>query len=109
MIECALTRCDAEQIDLIHLQTTNPDKIHRDHPTINHDAVSLIHPNRLEPASSSAIPEEGLQLFLLRVEREILLNTLSITRWNRTLAAKKLRMSFRSLRYRLKKLGLDHE
>ena len=109
MIECALTRCDAEQIDLIHLQTTNLDKIHRDHPTINHDAVSLIHPNRLEPASSSAIPEEGLQLFLLRVEREILLNTLSITRWNRTLAAKKLRMSFRSLRYRLKKLGLDHE
>ena len=32
-----------------------------------------------------------------------------MTHWNRTLAAKKLGMSFRSLRYRLKKLGLDSE
>ncbi|MFX4879803.1 helix-turn-helix domain-containing protein, partial [Acinetobacter baumannii] len=29
--------------------------------------------------------------------------------WNRTLAAKKLGMTFRSLRYRLKKFGLDTE
>ncbi|HNA21259.1 MAG TPA: helix-turn-helix domain-containing protein, partial [Agitococcus sp.] len=31
------------------------------------------------------------------------------TRWNRTAAAKKLGMTFRSLRYRLKKLGLDDD
>ncbi|WP_156498504.1 helix-turn-helix domain-containing protein, partial [Oleiphilus sp. HI0079] len=29
------------------------------------------------------------------------------TKWNRTAAAKMLGMSFRSMRYRLKKLGLD--
>jgi two-component system response regulator PilR (NtrC family) len=35
------------------------------------------------------------------------MRALEETRWNRTAAAKKLGMSFRSLRYRLKKLGLD--
>ena len=34
---------------------------------------------------------------------------LDSTRWNRTAAAKKLGMTFRSLRYRLKKLGLDED
>ncbi|MBT2329583.1 hypothetical protein J7E47_25215, partial [Pseudomonas fluorescens] len=29
------------------------------------------------------------------------------TRWNRTAAAQRLKLSFRSMRYRLKKLGLD--
>ena len=44
-----------------------------------------------------------------KIEKEILLNALNLTHWNRTLAAKKLGMSFRSLRYRLKKFGLDTE
>ncbi|MGL6055153.1 MAG: helix-turn-helix domain-containing protein [Vibrio metschnikovii] len=43
------------------------------------------------------------------MEKEILMNALNLTHWNRTLAAKKLGMSFRSLRYRLKKFGLDGE
>lgn len=57
--------------------------------------------------SAAKIPEEGLEQFLENIERDILLHALTLTRWNRTLAAKKLGMSFRSLRYRLKKLGLD--
>ena len=44
---------------------------------------------------------------LENIEKDILLNALNLTHWNRTLAAKKLGMSFRSLRYRLKKFGLD--
>lgn len=109
MIECALTRCDTEYIDIIHLQATHTELIQGNIPTFTQDTPTLIHPNQAAHSSASSIPEEGLPLFLLRIEREILLNTLSLTRWNRTLAAKKLRMSFRSLRYRLKKLGLDHE
>jgi two-component system response regulator PilR (NtrC family) len=41
------------------------------------------------------------------IEIEAIEKALEETRWNRTAAAKKLGMSFRSLRYRLKKLGLD--
>ena len=57
--------------------------------------------------SSKKLPDEGLELYLENIEKEILLNALNITHCNRTLAAKKLGMSFRSLRYRLKKFGLD--
>lgn len=60
-------------------------------------------------SSSSEIPKEGLEAYLESIEKKILLEALEKTHWNRTLAAKKLQMSFRSLRYRLKKFGLDTE
>ncbi len=41
------------------------------------------------------------------IEREILQNAMTEYRWNKTAAAKALGVSFRSLRYRLKKLGFD--
>lgn len=44
---------------------------------------------------------------LEEVEKEILLETLEKSRWNKTEAAKKLGISFRSIRYRLQKLGID--
>jgi len=48
-----------------------------------------------------------LEKHLEQIEIEAIENALKETRWNKTAAAKKLGMSFRSLRYRLKKLGLD--
>lgn len=47
--------------------------------------------------------------YLEEIEREILCKTLESCRWNKTQAAKKLGVTFRSLRYRLQKLGLDKE
>ena len=43
------------------------------------------------------------------IEKQEILRALDATHWNRTAAAKKLGMTFRSLRYRLKKLELDQE
>lgn len=40
-------------------------------------------------------------------EKQIILNALEQTKWNRTAAAKMLGISFRTLRYRLKKFKLD--
>lgn len=40
-------------------------------------------------------------------QKEMILKALEKTKWNRTAAAKLLGISFRTLRYRLKKLGLD--
>ncbi|MGL6036726.1 MAG: sigma-54-dependent transcriptional regulator [Legionella sp.] len=40
-------------------------------------------------------------------EKELILDALEQTKWNRTAAARILGVSFRTLRYRLKKLGLD--
>jgi two-component system response regulator PilR (NtrC family) len=45
--------------------------------------------------------------YLEDIERQILSTALEESRWNKTATAKLLGISFRSLRYRLKKLGLD--
>ena len=49
----------------------------------------------------------SLSKHLETIEIEAIQQALEETRWNKTAAAKKLGMSFRSLRYRLKKLGLE--
>ncbi|EXA66632.1 AAA domain family protein [Acinetobacter baumannii 348935] len=107
IIERAITLSDEDKIDLQHLQTA---------PLRHTVSVQSETANLAEPTSSTdqiiipkKLPEEGLELYLEKIEKEILLNALNLTHWNRTLAAKKLGMSFRSLRYRLKKFGLDTE
>ena len=53
-------------------------------------------------------PTEGtLEDYLEEVERNAITRALEENRWNKTATAKHLGMTFRSLRYRLKKLGLD--
>lgn len=59
------------------------------------------------PARCAEYP--SLDDYLQDVEKEILCSALEQARWNKTLAAKHLGISFRSLRYRLQKLGLDDE
>ena len=50
---------------------------------------------------------DHLEDFLDNIERQAISQALEETRWNKTAAAKRLGLTFRSLRYRLKKLGLD--
>nr|WP_010132131.1 sigma-54 dependent transcriptional regulator [Microbulbifer agarilyticus] len=61
------------------------------------------------PGQFSAGDHETLDDFLETIERDAIELALSQTRWNKTAAAAKLGISFRSLRYRLKKLGLENE
>ena len=105
IIERAITLSDDDQIDLPHLQSA---------PLRYPAAAAVDHQQESANAfrsdiliSSKKLPDEGLELYLENIEKDILLNALNLTHWNRTLAAKKLGMSFRSLRYRLKKFGLD--
>ncbi|MFA6302246.1 MAG: sigma-54 dependent transcriptional regulator [Legionella sp.] len=50
---------------------------------------------------------DNLNNYLDDQEKELILDALEKTKWNRTAAAKLLGISFRTLRYRLKKLGLN--
>ncbi len=52
-------------------------------------------------------PDQPLEEYLGDIEKQAIVKALEETRWNRTAAAKKLGISFRALRYRLEKLGLD--
>jgi len=53
---------------------------------------------------SSTMP---LDTYMDNIEKDVLIKALEQTRYNKTAAAKKLGITFRALRYRLKKLGLD--
>ncbi len=54
------------------------------------------------PGSGVAIDD-----YLEEIEREIISRVLEDNRWNKTATAEKLGISFRQLRYKLKKLGID--
>jgi two-component system response regulator PilR (NtrC family) len=50
---------------------------------------------------------DNLEDHLEAIERKLIMQALEETRWNRTAAAQRLGLSFRSMRYRLKKLDID--
>jgi len=80
-------------------------------------AVALCDENRIRadeiqlpdtlPDTTTAGPAQPLEEYLEQLEREAITRALEATRWNRTAAAKKLGISFRQLRYRLNKLGIE--
>lgn len=97
ILERAVTLCDHAMITPEHLQL----------PT---DGKPVDHlPNNGEHSLPEFIEGDSLEAYLTDIEKQAILRALDETRWNRTAAAKKLGMSFRSLRYRLKKLGLDSD
>ncbi|HYE34985.1 sigma-54 dependent transcriptional regulator [Methylocaldum sp.] len=49
----------------------------------------------------------SLESYMDEIEKQAIIKALEKTRWNRTAAAKHLGITFRALRYKLKKLGLD--
>jgi two-component system response regulator PilR (NtrC family) len=57
------------------------------------------------PAAVDAGAALGSQLE--SIERDAIIKALEKTRYNKTAAAKLLGMSFRALRYRIKKLGIE--
>lgn len=68
-------------------------------------APNLAHP----PAEEGQLPAEGLEEYLMNQERKVIIAALNCSGWNRTQAAKLLNTTFRSLRYRMKKLGIDND
>ena len=59
------------------------------------------------PISAAASNASALGDHLEDIERDAIIKALEQTRYNKTAAAKVLGMSFRALRYRIKKLGIE--
>ncbi|MBL7667490.1 sigma-54-dependent Fis family transcriptional regulator [Moraxella osloensis] len=85
------------------------------HEALTHEALTLNAPigginapNLAQPAAEEGqLPAEGLEEYLMNQERKVIIAALNCSGWNRTQAAKLLNTTFRSLRYRMKKLGID--
>jgi two-component system, NtrC family, response regulator PilR len=78
-----------------------------DTSTLTEDDLNLPNSKELSPPKIPTETDSNLETILEEQEKEIILNALEKTKWNRTKAAKLLGISFRALRYRLKKLDLD--
>ena len=92
ILERAITLCEGSSIGAtdLHLPQTTTDA-----PPAADIATEL---------DPGAVP---LDIYMDNIEKEALLKALEQTRFNKTAAAKLLGISFRALRYRLKKLGLE--
>ncbi|MBV2234086.1 MAG: sigma-54 dependent transcriptional regulator [Sterolibacterium sp.] len=75
------------------------------------DAADLqLTPQTCDETGSQSLPVAGhasLQDHLDQLERQMIVDALQKTRYNRTAAAKLLGITFRSLRYRMERLGLN--
>lgn len=105
ILERAFTLCDAEEIDTRDLHI-GPAPIERTARPLTPDAHG--DNDACEPAGIR-LPDGDIDLenYLETIERQAIERALEATRWNKTAAAKRLGISFRALRYRLKKLGME--
>lgn len=104
MLERAYTMAEGEFI--------HADDLQFQHATL-HKPISASVPRTATQEPSPTATEhqlehvDNLEGHLEDIERKLITQALEETRWNRTAAAERLGLSFRSLRYRLKKLGID--
>ncbi|ROQ38804.1 two-component system response regulator PilR (NtrC family) [Marinobacter sp. 3-2] len=102
VLERAFTLCDADQIDADDLHLGNG---------VQHaaSATQIIAEGQAGEGEGVAVPDGEIDLegYLEKIERQAIEKALEATRWNKTAAAKRLGISFRALRYRLKKLGME--
>lgn len=105
MLERALALSDGEKITAGDLQFSSA----RPAAKPSADASPAEHSGDRRSGSGRSVHEAfgDLEGYLEDLEREIVSAALEESRWNKTAAAKLLGISFRSLRYRQKKLGLD--
>ena len=74
---------------------------------IGHDDLYLSMPASLDEEPREPGAKWPLQDYLDGMEREAIMEALEKTRYNKTAAAKLLGITFRALRYRLERLGID--
>ncbi len=101
ILERAFTLCESDTITEYDLQ-------------LNHKAILTENlPATSQQASTNhyerALEYPNIDDYLAEIEKNIILGSLEKVRWNKTTAAKELGVTFRSLRYRMQKLGLEDD
>jgi len=96
-LERAATLCESGVIAVSHLQLPKDKNLKK----------ATLSNAETEPVPTLSIPSWERGALSAYEEKRMLLTALEKTRWNRTKAAKALGMSFRQLRYRIKKYKLE--
>jgi two-component system response regulator PilR (NtrC family) len=102
ILERATAMCDGEHIDAGDLML--PQRM----PRADAATAASAQPAPVAaPSPASATGDGGLDDYISNLERGAIVKALEESRYNKTAAAKKLGITFRALRYKLKKLGID--
>ena len=111
VLERAVALCENAIImpDDLKLTLTVPTEEQFTKPVFDSKHKSSEPEGLINKASGPALPEdeESLDSYLENIEKSVIVDALEATRWNKTAAARKLGITFRALRYKLKKLGLE--
>ncbi|HET8553227.1 MAG TPA: sigma-54 dependent transcriptional regulator [Rhodanobacteraceae bacterium] len=98
ILERAMAMCDAHTIDVDDLMLPTASSRPAVHPGVPDSNAA-----NLDPRGQN----QPLEDYISNVERDAIMQALEATRYNKTAAARKLGITFRALRYKLKKLGID--
>ncbi|MBH0095996.1 sigma-54-dependent Fis family transcriptional regulator [Psychrobacter sp. NZS113] len=99
-------RSSVNQTEMLNHTTSDNDEA-----SINPDSTqqeSNIKVN-LSELSDGQLPVQGLETYLQEQEKQLIITALKKTGWNKTQAAELLGTTFRSLRYRMKKLEISED
>ena len=111
ILERAITLCENDIImpDNLQLTFTSPTDEQLTKPVYDGEDRAREPEVAIDKTPGSALPkdEASLDSYLENIEKSVIVDALETTRWNKTAAARKLGITFRALRYKLKKLGLD--
>lgn len=116
ILERAFTLCENARIEPIDLKLTEAAVGLRDDeaPAVPGRREGSLRPGATDvtPVQAPTVephlpPGQSLEEYLEAIERKVINDALEETRWNKTAAAKRLGITFRALRYRLKKLELE--
>ncbi len=111
VLERAVALCEGNTIEVDDLQLVQQLRSRGANEGIGPAPAQAHNP---APAGNQAIDHDeddgqpqGLDDFISNIERETIMKALVEARYNKTAAAKKLGITFRALRYKLKKLAID--
>ena len=112
-LERAFTLCDGELIEAADLQlkARKASAVTVSAP-VNSDPGAITAPEDRQTVNSASQHEyslngQSIDDYLETIEKALLEKALEECRWNKTAAAEKLGITFRQLRYKLKKLNID--
>jgi two-component system response regulator PilR (NtrC family) len=103
ILERAMAMCDGSVVEAADLMLPQRGARSAAAGTLPPDAGSMQSPAAISPTAANG----GLDDYISNIERTAIVKALEESRYNKTAAARKLGITFRALRYKLKKLGID--
>jgi two-component system response regulator PilR (NtrC family) len=103
ILERAMAMCEGDTIEADDLMLPQRTAV----PAADAPAIPEAVPAAGAPAPRVAATDGSLEDYISNIERDTIIKALEESRYNKTATAKKLGITFRALRYKLKKLGID--